>query len=236
MSFTLSLFASSNSRFTSFNRSFKWFNSVLRLLFSCLWLETDLPKKNPQITYVDITKIRLGYFSFFFLNSYAISALLNSLCAASNFMRASSLSLSASQALLLSSSLVDPSLLVWTNPSRYNYNYERREYFTWTRNEFLSAKVQRYGRRGGGVWLYIMAYFHCRRRIWIPNPIVTLYYAEIFPLVWLWIWIAIQMVSQMVTVPILGMDLHPRDRSPSLFHTFESGDQSPNPNQWKNPA
>ena len=63
-----------------------------------------------------------------------------------------------------------------------------------------------------------MAYFHCRRRIWIPNPIVTLYYAEIFPLVWIWIWIAIQMVSQMLTVPILGMDLHPRDRSPSQFY------------------
>ena len=27
----------------------------------------------------------------------------------------------------------------------------------------------------------------------------------------------------MVTVPILGTDLCPRDRSPSLFHTFESG-------------
>ena len=38
----------------------------------------------------------------------------------------------------------------------------------------------------------------------------------------------------MVTVPILGMDLCPRDRSPSLVHTFESGDQSLNPNQWKN--
>ena len=25
----------------------------------------------------------------------------------------------------------------------------------------------------------------------------------------------------MVTVPILGTDLHPRERSPSLFHTFE---------------
>ena len=34
----------------------------------------------------------------------------------------------------------------------------------------------------------------------------------------------------MVTVPILGMDLHPRDQSPSLFHTFQSGDQSPNLN------
>ena len=33
-----------------------------------------------------------------------------------------------------------------------------------------------------------------------------------------------------------GYCTHFRDRSPSLFHTFESGDQSPNPNQWKNPA
>ena len=38
----------------------------------------------------------------------------------------------------------------------------------------------------------------------------------------------------MATVPILGTDLHPRDKSLSLFHTFESGDQSLNPNQWKN--
>ena len=31
-----------------------------------------------------------------------------------------------------------------------------------------------------------------------------------------------------------GYYTHFRDRSLSLFHTFESGDQSPNPNQWKN--
>ena len=41
-----------------------------------------------------------------------------------------------------------------------------------------------------------------------------------------------QMVSQMVTVPILGTDVCPRDRCPSLLHTFQSGDQSLNPNQW----
>ena len=82
----------------------------------------------------------------------------------------------------------------------------------------------------------LMAYFHQRIRTWIqiPNPIVTLYYAQLFPLVRIRIQIPVQIVSRMVTVPILGMDLHPRDRSPSLFHTFESGDQSPNPNQWKN--
>ena len=38
---------------------------------------------------------------------------------------------------------------------------------------------------------------------------------------------------RMVTVPILGMDLHPRNRSPSLFHTFQSGDQSLNLNHWE---
>ena len=35
-----------------------------------------------------------------------------------------------------------------------------------------------------------------------------------------------QMVSQMVTVPILGTDVHPRDRSLSLLHTFQSEDQN----------
>ena len=58
-----------------------------------------------------------------------------------------------------------------------------------------------------------MAYFHQRRRRRIPvrkvSLIVTLYYAELFPLVWR------GRLSLMVTVPILGMDLCPRDRSPS---------------------
>ena len=44
-----------------------------------------------------------------------------------------------------------------------------------------------------------MAYSHCRIRIRIP----TLYYAEFFTLVM--IWIPVRIVSQMVTVPILGM-------------------------------
>ena len=42
----------------------------------------------------------------------------------------------------------------------------------------------------------------------------------------------IRMVSKMVTVPILGTDVCPRDRCSSLLHTFQSGDQSLNPNQW----
>ena len=44
----------------------------------------------------------------------------------------------------------------------------------------------------------------------------------------------VRRVSHMVTVPTLETNLPPRDISPSLFHTFESGDQSPNLNQWKN--
>ena len=71
-----------------------------------------------------------------------------------------------------------------------------------------------------------MAYFHQRRRTQIrtrirtriqtrirtPFPmvtLVTLYCAGLFPLVRIRIQIPVQRVSQMVTVPILGMDLHP---------------------------
>ena len=69
----------------------------------------------------------------------------------------------------------------------------------------------------GIVYLCIlMAYFHCRTRIW--TPIVTLYYAELFPLLRIRIQIPIQMVSRMVTLPILGTDLHPRDRCLSQFY------------------
>ena len=64
-----------------------------------------------------------------------------------------------------------------------------------------------------------MAHFHQRRqtRIWIriPNPIVTLYYAQLFPLVWIQFRISVQIVSRMVTVPISGMDLRPRDQNPN---------------------
>ena len=71
-----------------------------------------------------------------------------------------------------------------------------------------------------------MAYSHCRThvqtliRTLIPNTIVTLYYAEVFTL-----------VSQMVTLPILGTDRHPNDRRLSQFSIFQLGVQSPNLNQ-----
>ena len=80
-----------------------------------------------------------------------------------------------------------------------------------------------------------MAYSHYRTgiRTQIPNLMSTLYYAEVFTLVLIWIWIPTWMVFQMVTVSILGMDLRPKDRSSSHFTTSQSGDQSLNPNQWK---
>ena len=61
-------------------------------------------------------------------------------------------------------------------------------------------------------FVHIMAYFHqrIRIRIRIPNPIVTLYYAQLFPLVGIWIQIPVWIVSRVVTVPILGTDLHPQ--------------------------
>ena len=40
-------------------------------------------------------------------------------------------------------------------------------------------------------------------------------------------------LSQMGGVAILGMYLYPKDRSLSLLHTFQSGDQSLNLNLWK---
>ena len=80
----------------------------------------------------------------------------------------------------------------------------------------------------------VMAYFHQRRRRRIPkripNPIDTLYYAQLFPLIQRWR----RRLFPSITVPILGTDLHPRDRSPSLFNTFESGDWNLSPYQWKN--
>ena len=51
---------------------------------------------------------------------------------------------------------------------------------------------------------------------WIPNPIITLYYAEIFTLIQ--IQIPTWMVSEMVAVTILGTDLHPNDRYPCQFY------------------
>ena len=61
-----------------------------------------------------------------------------------------------------------------------------------------------------------MAYSHCRTRI--PNLMGTLYYAEVLTLVQIQIQIPTQMVSQIVTVSILGMDLHPKDRYPFQFY------------------
>ena len=60
-----------------------------------------------------------------------------------------------------------------------------------------------------------MAYFHqrirrrTRRRRRTPNPIVTLYYAEIFPPIRIRTRIPVRRVFPMVTVPILGTDLRP---------------------------
>ena len=50
-----------------------------------------------------------------------------------------------------------------------------------------------------------MAYFHQRIPVRRVSLIVTLYYAELFPLVQRWR----RRLSLMVTVPILGTDLHP---------------------------
>ena len=75
-----------------------------------------------------------------------------------------------------------------------------------------------------------MSYSHCRTRVptliltltRIPNTVVTLYYAEVFTL-----------VSEMVTVAILGTALHPMTDVHPNFTVFQSGDQSPNLNQWE---
>ena len=86
-------------------------------------------------------------------------------------------------------------------------------------------------------WFSLMAYSHCQNPIRIqtltriPNPMGTLYYVEVFTLVQIQIWIPVQRVSQIITLPILGTDICPRDRYPSLFHTLQSGDRSPDPNQ-----
>ena len=46
----------------------------------------------------------------------------------------------------------------------------------------------------------------------------TLYFAEVFTLIRIRIWIPTQMVSQMITVPILGTDVRPKHRCPSQFY------------------
>ena len=50
------------------------------------------------------------------------------------------------------------------------------------------------------------------------KPDGTLYYAEVFTLVPIQIQIHTQMISGMVTVPILGTDVHPKDRYLSQFY------------------
>ena len=60
-----------------------------------------------------------------------------------------------------------------------------------------------------------MAYSHCRirtripTRTRIPNPMDTLYYAEVFTLVRIWTRIPVRTDSPIVTVPILGTDIRP---------------------------
>ena len=77
-----------------------------------------------------------------------------------------------------------------------------------------------------------MAHFHQQRgariqiRIRIPNPIVTLYYAQLFPLVQSGTRIPVQIVSQMVTVPVLGTDLRPRDLNPNRYLLVEMSHNS----------
>ena len=67
--------------------------------------------------------------------------------------------------------------------------------------------------------IVFMAHFHQKRRtririrIRIPNPIITLYDAQLFPLVQIPIRIPVWIVSQ--TVPILEMDLRTRDPNPN---------------------
>ena len=77
----------------------------------------------------------------------------------------------------------------------------------------------------GTILLFIQIYLkhnametRIRTRTRILTPMGTLYYAEVFTLVQIRICIPTWMVSQMVTVPILGTDLHPEDRSPSQFY------------------
>ena len=67
-----------------------------------------------------------------------------------------------------------------------------------------------------------MAYFHQRRRRRrrTPSPMVTLYYAELFPLVWIWTQIPVRRLFLMVTVPILGTDLRPNKPVYMKFSCF----------------
>ena len=82
-----------------------------------------------------------------------------------------------------------------------------------------------------------MAHSHCRTRTQtriqnqIPNPMGTLYYAEVFTFVRIWIWIPTGMVSQMITVPNLGTDVRPKDRCLSQFYyiSIRGSESEPEP-------
>ena len=72
----------------------------------------------------------------------------------------------------------------------------------------------------------LMAYSHCRirtrirTRTRIPNPMDTLYYAEVFTLVRIRTRIPVQTNSQIVTVPILGVDPRPNKPVHTTFSCF----------------
>ena len=71
-----------------------------------------------------------------------------------------------------------------------------------------------------------MAYSHCRIwtriRTWtrIPNPMDTLYYAEVFTLVRIRTQIPVRTDSRIVTVPILGADARPNKPVHTTFSCF----------------
>ena len=71
-----------------------------------------------------------------------------------------------------------------------------------------------------------MAYSHCRirtriqTRTRIPNPMDTLYYAEVFTLVRIWTRIPVRTDSRIVTVPILGADPRPNKPVHTTFSCF----------------
>ena len=73
--------------------------------------------------------------------------------------------------------------------------------------ETLAAQItERYGPPDGLFTVRVMTYSHCRTRVWtrtrILNPMVTLYYVEVFTLVQIQIRIPVQRVSRIITVPI----------------------------------
>ena len=71
-----------------------------------------------------------------------------------------------------------------------------------------------------------MAYSHCRirtrirTRTWIPNPMDTLYYAEVFTLVRIRTRIPVRTDSRIITVPSLGVDPCPNKPVHTTFSCF----------------